>query len=54
MRAKKLIELVLLTTLALIIFVVEVSDSESDTDTRRKMGLANIITVYAAYQYRVK
>lgn len=52
MRAKKLIELALLTTVALIIFVVELQIPNPIPIPGEKLDLANIITVYAVYHYR--
>lgn len=54
MRAKKLTELALLTTVALIIFVVELRIPNLIPIPGVKLGLANIITVYAVYHYRAK
>lgn len=54
MRAKKLTELALLTTVALIIFVVELRIPNPIPIPGVKLGLANIITVYAVYHYRAK
>lgn len=54
MRAKKLTELALLTIVALIIFVVELRIPDSVPIPGVKLGLANIITVYAVYHYRAK
>lgn len=54
MRAKKLTELALLTTVALIIFVIELRVPNPIPIPGVKLGLANIITVYAVYHYRAK
>lgn len=52
MKAHKLTELALLTTLALIIFVVELRIPNLIPLPGVKLGLANIITVFAVYHYR--
>lgn len=54
MRIRKLTELALLTTVALIIFVVELRIPNPIPIPGVKLGLANIITVYAVYHYRAK
>lgn len=54
MNTKKLTELSLLTAVALIIFVVELQIPNPIPIPGAKLGLANIITVYAVYQYRAK
>ena len=54
MKAKKLTELALLTTLALIIFIVELRIPNPIPIPGVKLGLANVITVYALYHYRAK
>jgi len=54
MKTKKLTELALLTALALIIFIVELRIPNPIPIPGVKLGLANIITVYAVYHYRVK
>ncbi len=51
-RVKKLTELSVLTALALIIFVVELQIPNPFPIPGIKLGLANIITVYAVYHYR--
>ena len=52
MEAKKLTQLAMLTGVALIIFVVELQIPNPFPIPGIKLGLANIITVYAAYRYR--
>lgn len=52
MKIKKLTELGLLTTVALIIFVIELQLPNLVPIPGVKLGLANIITVYAVYRYR--
>ena len=52
MNVKKLTELALLTALALIIFVIELQIPNSVPIPGVKLGLANIITVFAVYHYR--
>lgn len=54
MKTKKLTELALLTTVALIIFIVELRIPNPIPIPGVKLGLANIITVYAVYHYRAK
>lgn len=54
MKAKKLTELALLTTLALIIFIVELRIPNPIPIPGVKLGLANVVTVYALYRYRAK
>lgn len=54
MKAKKLTELALLTALALIIFIVELRIPNPIPIPGVKLGLANVITVYALYHYRAK
>lgn len=54
MDTKKLTELSLLTAVALIIFVVELQIPNPIPIPGAKLGLANIITVYAVYQYRAQ
>ncbi len=51
MKTKKLTELALLTVVALIIFVVELQIPNPIPIPGAKLGLANIITVYAVYHY---
>lgn len=52
MKVKKLTELALLTAVALIIFVIELQIPNPFPIPGVKLGLANIITVYAVYHYR--
>ena len=52
MKAKKLTELAFLTALALIIFIVELQIPNTVPIPGVKLGLANIITVFAVYHYR--
>ncbi|MBR3759590.1 MAG: Gx transporter family protein [Ruminococcus sp.] len=52
MKTKRLTELSLLTGLALIIFVVELRFPDIIPVPGVKLGLANIITVYAVYKYK--
>lgn len=52
MRVKRLTELSLLAAAALIIFVVELQIPNPFPIPGIKLGLANIITVYAVYHYR--
>ena len=52
MKLKKLTELALLTALALIIFVIELHFPDILPIPGVKLGLANIITVYAIFQYQ--
>ena len=52
MRAKRLTALSLLTAAALIIFIVELQIPNPFPIPGIKLGLANIITVYAVYHYR--
>lgn len=52
MKTKRLTELALLTTVALIIFVIELRIPNLIPIPGVKLGLANIITVYAVYHYR--
>lgn len=54
MNAKKLTELALLTTIALTIFIVELRIPNSIPIPGAKLGLANIITVYAVYRYSAR
>ena len=51
-RVRKLTELAVLTGLALIIFAVELQIPNPFPIPGIKLGLANIITVYAVYHYR--
>ena len=52
--AKKLAELSMLTAVALIIFIVELQFPDLTPIQGVKLGLANIITVYAVYKYTAK
>lgn len=52
MKARRLTELSLLTAAALIIFIVELQIPNPFPIPGIKLGLANIITVYAVYRYR--
>lgn len=54
MKAKKLAELSLLTAVATIIFIIELRISNIIPIPGIKLGLANIITVYAAYRFSAK
>ena len=51
-RVRKLTELAVLTAVALIIFVIELQIPNPFPIPGIKVGLANIITVYAVYHYR--
>lgn len=51
MKTKKLTRLALLTTLALIIFLIEARIPNPFPIPGIKLGLANIITVYAMFQF---
>ena len=52
MKTKRLAELSLLTGLALIIFIVELRFPDIIPVPGVKLGLANVITVYAVYRYK--
>lgn len=52
MNAKKLTQLAMLTGVALIIFVIELQIPNPFPIPGIKLGLANIITVYAIYRFR--
>lgn len=54
MKAKKLAELSLLTAVATIIFIIELRIPNIILIPSIKLGLANIITVYAAYRFSAK
>lgn len=54
MTTKKLTELSLLTATALIIFIVELRFPDIIPLPGVKLGLANIITVYAVYRFQAK
>ncbi len=51
-RVRRLTELAVLTAVALIIFIVELQIPNPFPIPGIKLGLANIITVYAVYHYR--
>lgn len=52
MKAKRLAELSVLTAVSLIIFIVELQIPNSFPIPGIKLGLANIITVFAVYHYK--
>lgn len=52
MKVKKLTQLGLLTAVALIIFIVELRIPNLVPIPGVKLGLANIVTVYALYKYK--
>lgn len=52
MKAKRLSELALLAAAALIIFVIELQIPNPFPIPGIKLGLANVITVYAVYHYK--
>lgn len=54
MKVKRLAELSVLTALALIIFVIELQIPNPVPIPGVKLGLANIITVFAVYHYRAR
>lgn len=54
MKTGKLTRLALLTTVALIIFVVELQIPNPFPIPGVKLGLANVVTVYAVYHYRAR
>ncbi len=54
MKAKRIAELSMLTAAALIIFVIELRIPDLSPVQGVKLGLANIITVYAVYKYSAK
>lgn len=54
MKTQKLTELALLSTVALIIFVIELKIPNLVPIPGVKLGLSNIITVYAVYHYLAK
>ena len=54
MEVKKLTQLAMLTGVALIIFIVELQIPNPFPIPGIKLGLANIITVYALYNYRAE
>ncbi len=53
MNVKRITQLALLTTVALIIFIVELRISNLVPIPGVKLGLANIVTVYAMYHISV-
>ncbi|MDE6666166.1 MAG: Gx transporter family protein [Ruminococcus sp.] len=52
MNIRKLTELSMLTAVALIIFIIELRIPNLSVVSGVKLGLANIITVYAVYHYK--
>lgn len=52
MKTKRLAELAMLCAISLIIFIVELQIPNPFPIPGIKLGLANVITVYAAYHYR--
>lgn len=52
MKAKRLAELAMLTAAALIIFIVELQIPNPFPIPGIKLGLANVITVFAVYRYK--
>lgn len=54
MSVRKLTQLAMLTGIALIIFVIELQIPNPFPIPGIKLGLANIITVYAIYHYRAR
>lgn len=52
LKTKRLTELSLLTAISLIIFVIELQIPNLSPIAGVKLGLANIITVYAVYRYK--
>lgn len=52
MNAKRLAELAVLTAVSLIIFIIELQIPNPFPIPGVKLGLANIITVYAVYHYK--
>ncbi len=52
MNAKKVTQMALLSAVALIIFIVELRIPNLVPIPGVKLGLANIVTVYAVYRYR--
>ena len=52
MKTRRLTELSLLTAAALIIFIVELRLPDLSAVPGVKLGLANIVTVYAVYRFR--
>ena len=54
MKTKKLVQLSLLTAIALSIFIVELQIPNPLPFPGIKLGLANIVTLYVIYRYRAK
>lgn len=54
MNVKRITQLALLTTIALIIFIIELRIPNLVPIPGVKLGLANIVTVYAMYHYTAK
>lgn len=54
MKARRIARLALLTAVALIIFIVELQIPNIIPIPGVKLGLANIVTVYAVYKYSAK
>lgn len=54
MKTKKLVQLSLLTAIALSIFIVELQIPNPLPLPGIKLGLANIVTLYVIYRYRAK
>lgn len=54
MKTKKLVQLSLLTAIALSIFIVELQIPNPLSLPGIKLGLANIVTLYVIYRYRAK
>ena len=54
MKTRRIAELALLTAVALIIFVVELQIPNPFPIPGVKLGLANIVTVFAVYHYRAR
>ena len=52
MSAKRLAELAVLTAVSLIVFIIELQIPNPFPVPGIKLGLANIITVYAVYHYK--
>ena len=54
MKARRITKLALLTAVALIIFIIELQIPNIIPIPGVKLGLANIVTVYAVYKYTAK
>lgn len=54
MKPRRMTELALLTTIALTIFIVELRIPNPFPIPGVKLGLANIVTIYALYHYRAR